>query len=198
MNLKESTRPIRRRLANVLVPSLYDARYKRKYERPFIKNVPSNKEIIGCEIGVRLGDNALRILNNLSIKRLYLIDPYINATSIDDGKKVISSEKAFERCKQKLSAFSEKCVFLRCSSTDGVKKISEKLDFAYIDGNHSYGCVKDDLLNFWEKIKPNGVLGGHDFEPRYWNDVVKAVLEFGNKINQPVKFEGCEFWFYKP
>jgi len=37
------------------------------------------------------------------------------------------------------------------------------LDFAYLDGAHDYTNVKKELFVFWPKIRPGGILAGHDY-----------------------------------
>lgn len=59
------------------------------------------------------------------------------------------------------------------------KEIADNsVDVLLVDGNHDYGPVKRDLLLYWPKIKPGGVLLAHDFN--YSPDhqgVVRAVIE---------------------
>ncbi len=56
----------------------------------------------------------------------------------------------------------------------------ESLDFCFIDGDHSYNSVFSDLSFWWPKIKPGGVLAGHDYRQAapwlIW--VTKAVHDF--------------------
>lgn len=37
------------------------------------------------------------------------------------------------------------------------------LDFAFIDANHAYQAVLDDMETWWRKVKKGGVMGGHDY-----------------------------------
>jgi hypothetical protein len=56
-----------------------------------------------------------------------------------------------------------------------------EVDFVYIDGNHGYRAVSEDIRAWWPKIRPGGVLGGHDFYNGYarsHDSVIKAVTEF--------------------
>merc|ERR1711988_1795637 len=39
----------------------------------------------------------------------------------------------------------------------------ESYDFIYLDGDHSYKGVKQELPLFWDKVRPGGVLAGHDY-----------------------------------
>ena len=37
------------------------------------------------------------------------------------------------------------------------------VDFIMVDGAHEYDPVKDDIINWWPKLKPNGVMFGDDY-----------------------------------
>ena len=37
------------------------------------------------------------------------------------------------------------------------------LDFVYIDGRHDFAGVTEDLVSWWPKLCPGGLLGGHDW-----------------------------------
>ena len=52
---------------------------------------------------------------------------------------------------------------------------NDSLDFVFIDADHAYESVKKDLEVWYNKIKPLGIIGGHDYN----NPGVKmAVDEF--------------------
>lgn len=53
-------------------------------------------------------------------------------------------------------------------------------DIIYIDGDHSYECVKKDIINSIPKLKKNGYLSGHDYDELKKNDVYQAVNELCN------------------
>jgi hypothetical protein len=36
-------------------------------------------------------------------------------------------------------------------------------DFIYLDGDHEYKTVKEEIPVYWEKVAPGGVLAGHDY-----------------------------------
>lgn len=130
-----------------LRPSL---RYlKKKYHHP----------LNGCEIGVSRGANAIRMLKNLPIENLYLIEP---------DKKAIGLSM-FKR-------FGDKTTFIFDYSYNVAQVIpDESLDFCYIDGDHSYEGVRKDIELFYPKVRKGGVLCGHDFNIF---GVAKAVCEF--------------------
>lgn len=61
-----------------------------------------------------------------------------------------------------------------------------QLDFVYVDGNHSYEGVKEDLEVWYPKIKIGGLIFGDDWEGPSTYGVANAVDEFFNKWNKKV------------
>ena len=56
------------------------------------------------------------------------------------------------------------------------------LDFVFIDASHEYEDVLDDIKAWMPKVKPTGILAGHDYHQK---DVKKAVDEiFGSVAEQ--------------
>jgi SAM-dependent methyltransferase len=65
--------------------------------------------------------------------------------------------------------------------------VDGSLDFVFLDGNHTYESVTEDLSVWWPKIKPGGFLGGHDYDS-HWPDVVRAVDDFfGHPCPDPIR-----------
>jgi Methyltransferase domain len=58
----------------------------------------------------------------------------------------------------------------------------KSLDFCFIDADHTYTSCKNDILAYLPKIKPGGIIAGHDYCDD-WPGVKQAVAEiFGNKF----------------
>ena len=57
-----------------------------------------------------------------------------------------------------------KTTFYRMLSVEAAKQIPDhSLDFIYVDARHDYCGVLEDLKAFYPKIRPGGILSGHDF-----------------------------------
>jgi len=54
------------------------------------------------------------------------------------------------------------------------------LDFVYIDADHAYEAVSEDIRAWWSKVKPGGVMAGHDYDHRTDPGVPQAVDEFAH------------------
>ena len=50
-----------------------------------------------------------------------------------------------------------------------------EFDAVFIDGGHEYDNVCEDILAYQDKVKPGGVLGGHDYGNPEWPGVRRAV-----------------------
>jgi len=165
----------------------------------FIKNRFGNNELIGCEIGIEEGHNSKNILNYLNIKKIYLIDPYVDYFE-DDVKSPYDSKYNKKVAHRKLKKYQSKIIWIEKYSSDALNDINEKLDFCYIDGNHDYKHVTEDIKNYYKKLKIGGILAGHDIEnglvPNH-DGVVKAVLEFVNKNNLKLYIHAPDWWIIK-
>ena len=71
----------------------------------------------------------------------------------------------------------------------------EEIDFIMVDGAHEYEAVKSDIVNWWPKLKPNGVMFGDDFSLKSVEVAVKDGLGSMNVINYGVN-QGFEQTWY--
>ena len=194
MKIKHKTLKTRHKIVKLITPKLLKD-WQISTSRPMIDFLAQNfqRKLVGVEIGVDEGVNAERILTKLLIKRLYLIDPYIPYT-YRYGIFITAGKEALAR--KRLNKFQSKTVFLIGKSEDVFTNIPNNLDFAYIDGNHSYESVKQDIQNYFPKIKPGGILGGHDFFADYIG-LTTAVLEFVKDNNLRLYGGNMDWWVMK-
>jgi len=158
------------------------------YRRPMFEFIHKHNEregLMGVEIGVSVGHNAENVLKRLSIKKLYLIDPYGGLHMREFGK-----------AKHRFRSFGDKTEFIKKKSQDAVDDIPDNLDFAYIDGNHAYKYVLQDIELYYPKIKDGGVIGGHDFSGDH-RDVFRAVIEFADKHDLELHTAKIDWWVIK-
>ena len=63
---------------------------------------------------------------------------------------------------------------------------SESVDFIFVDADHHYSSVVKDLLNWTPKLKPGGIICGHDYNLNApiieQRDVQRAVDELFNNV----------------
>jgi len=165
--------------------------------RPMMRYIKQHYQqpLVGVEIGVSEGMHANNILSTLSIKKLYLVDPYTNYSEYNNDS--VDFEKIYKNAQKRLLRFNNKIQFIRDFSEDAANQIPDNhLDFVYIDACHRYEYVKKDIELYYPKVKKGGVIGGHNFEIRF-KDVCKVVLKFADKHNLELQGEGIDWWIIK-
>jgi len=116
----------------------------------------------GVELGVFAGEYSEILMKRIPGLDLTGIDAWKIYKEYKDYKRNESMINAYNQAKQR----SEKTGFkiMQDWSTEAVKQFAdESLDFIYIDCNHDFAHVVEDL-NVWSpKVKKGGIISGHDF-----------------------------------
>lgn len=164
----------------------------------FAINYFKHKEIVVVEIGTYQGFHAENLLKKLNIKKLYIIDPYEEYKDYLDSEALQTQSRLSSveiQAKNRLEKYSDKIVWLKSLSTEAIKSIREKVDMVYIDANHEYEYVKEDLKNYYKILKDGGIMSGHDIAA--CPGVGKALIEFcyGREINPIITRN--DFFFVK-
>lgn len=72
----------------------------------------------------------------------------------------------------------------------------ESLDFVFLDADHDYESVRQDLDAWYDKLKSGRLLAGDDWDPGAWPGVVRAVEDFartrGLRVNVDDKLWSLE------
>jgi hypothetical protein len=137
---------------------------------------------VGVEIGVSRGHSALRLLEH-GVRFLYLVDPWKSYGGYLESPEGRDDywEAIYKEAMTKLAPHGGKHGHLRMTSAEAIRHIPDSLDFVWVDGNHVYEFVLDDLKTYWPKIKAGGVLCGHDYTNAPPTcEVKKAVDEFAS------------------
>lgn len=165
----------------------YDSHFHRDTIKFLQKYFENKKNLVGVEIGVNTGKHAFCMLYHIPLKKLYLIDPFL------DYNEYKNMDRQFIETKNLLKKYENKTEFIRKTSNEAINSIPDNLDFVYIDGNHEYDFVKEDIKLYHKKLKEGGVLCGHDFDADH-RGVVKAVCEFSDKNKFKISGLKSEWW----
>ena len=87
-----------------------------------------------------------------------------------------------------------KLTALRMTSLEAAAKFAGhvKFDFIFIDGDHSYESVRNDILAWRPLLVEGGVFAGHDFDS-FYDGVVRAVRELIAPV--PNQVGGSSLWY---
>jgi SAM-dependent methyltransferase len=138
----------------------------------------------GVEIGTDQGEFAEVLVETNPNLKLACIDPW-KAQAYEPNEQPESREnqeffdKRFQETVSRLFSYRGRVNLIRTTSMDAVQDFeNNSLDFVYIDGNHDFLNVTQDI-HFWlKKVRPGGILSGHDFvryPSRKFNHVQKVV-----------------------
>jgi len=130
-----------------------------------VNDLPDNITMI--EIGSFAGESTEVFIRSGKIKKLVVIEPWDDAIFEPMNLKGTQVQRAFNNRIQKLTdggiAMPELVIAKRLSSDAAPLLEDGAYDFVYIDGEHSYAAVIEDIKNYLPKLKASGILGGHDY-----------------------------------
>ena len=122
-----------------------------------------SKNGYGVEIGVHKGDLSKCILSNWD-GTLYMVDTWSPMEDYHDdsmsGDLFTNLNKTIENIKE----YQDRGLIIRMTSEQASNLFADNsLDFVYIDGNHKYEYVLQDLNLWYPKVKKGGYLIGDDY-----------------------------------
>ena len=129
-----------------------------------------------------------------------MYETFLNGEGKNYGNTLLPLSDTYIQALNLLKPFEECIQWVKKLSDDAVKEIHEPLDFVYVDGNHDYEFVKNDIKNYYPLLKKGGVMGGHDFYNGFaktHNGVINAVTQFCVSNNIQLFVEQPDWWFYK-
>lgn len=137
---------------------------------------------VGAEVGTCYGEFAEKMYHDIPGLTLFLVDNWDNVETAHREKKHQRSVEWF--CRNRLANWRP--IILKMSSIEGAKYIQDgSLDFVYIDADHSYEAVKEDIRAWEPKVRKGGIVSGDDYYvfPNSGNDgVVRAVDEYAQEF----------------
>ena len=140
------------------------------------KRFGSRKDLVGAEIGVQAGRMASRMLAWDAVKDYWCIDPwrpYDGYLKFPDSHKIF-----FHNFLNRAAMWAEKVRILTLSSVEAATVFKpETFDWVFIDGNHEYEYVGNDIIAWGPLVKKGGWLCGHDYDRDGCSGVKTAVDE---------------------
>lgn len=136
----------------------------------------------GAEIGVYRARYAKRFLAHNGKLHLIAVDPWRVYGEYIDFQEQSILDDAKEKALERLGQFPGRFTVLEMFSLDAAEHVpDESLDYVYIDGNHDFAHVYSDLAAWSKKVRPGGIVSGHDYSviskiPSF--QVVEAVLAY--------------------
>jgi len=139
---------------------------------------------VGAEVGVDRGLYAEELSKANPGVKLFCIDPWkIYRKNIDYKDQHVLNINYYNT-RKRLRHYN--CEIIKKSSTGALKDFaSESLDFVYIDANHQFDYIWEDINGWTKVVKKGGIISGHDYrDQRHKNvGVSKAVDQYIKEHN---------------
>jgi predicted O-methyltransferase YrrM len=133
-----------------------------------------------AEIGVCKGDTALPLLQNCEIDKYYAVDPAFHSKFLDMDLSIYPQLELYHM-----------------TSKEAAMIIKAKLDLVFIDALHDEARVDEDIQLWAPKVRPGGVVCGHDYENKRFPGVKVAVERyFGAENVKTAPVKACMLWIY--
>jgi hypothetical protein len=150
---------------------------------------------VGAEIGVYKGAFTEKFCK-VGLK-MYAIDPW-KAFPGQGRTQMIQDRQdfLFGHATRTLSKYRH-CAIIRDTSVGALSQFADQsLDFVYIDGDHVFHRVAEDVVEWTKKVKRGGIISGHDYfctAP----EAANTVCHVGPVIDAWVKVRGIKnFWVF--
>jgi len=137
----------------------------------------------GAEIGVRKGEFSQHLCHavpNLELTCVDLWDAYYHF----DAKSAAAHHK---EARERLARYRVNLV-KKLSRQAAFDVPDESLDFVYIDADHRFDFVMEDLIAWGRKVRSGGIISGHDYY-RFRNAGVVQAVDLYTRMH------GIEEWF---
>lgn len=117
---------------------------------------------VGAEIGVLRGEFTEKLCK--AGLKMYAVDPWIadkNHLKADPDYQKIRNA-LFKSATNRLKPYD--CTIIRKTSMDALEDFEdESLDFVYIDANHHFRFIAEDIVEWEKKVRKGGIVSGHDY-----------------------------------
>lgn len=146
----------------------------------WVKNTINPAKIV--EVGVFRGGYAQHINLALPNAEIHLVDLWEKVGNIPWMFETEEEARdAYNRVVAKFTGIPGVHIHKMSSKEASRLFLGGSLDWVYIDANHTYEAVREDIDLWLPKVKLGGIISGHDYDPDQNNTHIK---EYG--VNQAV------------
>ena len=137
-------------------------------------------DAVMVEIGCYQGESTESFAKSGKFLRIFAVDPWVNNYNPRDPAALMSDMADVEAAFDARASHYPIIEKIKMYSADAAQLFKEQsLDLVYIDGNHDYKYVKQDIELCSRKIRSGGFLTGHDYKNPHvmWTGPKRAVDE---------------------
>lgn len=176
---------------------------KKRWSEIFERTLGIKGKIVMVELGVWHGVQAGRLLAMIPRLEWHGVDtwapPKEGSSYAESGAEIADKDgdafsEAYHIAVRTIWPFRDRAHIIKADTVDAASQFADgSVDIVFIDADHSYEGCKRDIIAWKSKVKPGGLLCGHDYANKR-GDVKKAVDE---QIGTGVVLGADHTWFYR-
>lgn len=144
---------------------------------------------VGMEIGCDSGGMSNAIMEIMKPSLFYMVDPWETLDNIRNGPRDSAKMKVrYDRAMAQPFIKDNSNVIIHKMKSEFVFELipDNSLDWVFIDGDHTYWGVRDDLAGVYPKMKPNGIIFGDDYTWRnkYGDEEEENIGRVGRAVDE--------------
>jgi hypothetical protein len=138
-----------------------------RHELPFLLN---RRRLLGLgfELGVAEAAFSELLLDRWCGRLLVSVDPWLQAPAAEyrdiynvDQRR---QDEFHVTARARLARFGRRSEIWRMTSSEAAARVLDaSADFVYVDARHDFASVLEDLEHWYPKVRPGGILAGHDY-----------------------------------
>lgn len=162
-----------------------------------IDKIRENGYTIGAEVGCERGNTTMMLMKEFPELIIYAVDLWEwQPRHFTTYSKGVYKDWNFEEIKEtfdiQTDQYKDRIIELRGLSWEMANEVEDNsLDFVFIDADHGYRSVKKDIIAWTPKLKPNGMLSGHDI------NLIGVIRATGELIGHRVQSGEDKCWYCK-
>ena len=179
-----------RAIRNVLKPRRSSGKMPRPLRAGYGRNVLAKFfNVVGFRVGVEIGTHKGRYARSIcrynKKLKLYCVDPWLAYDNMKIDQN--GQESIYNIAVGNLKKYNAE--IMKKTSMEALGDFNDNsLDFVYIDGNHHYEYVYEDICEWSKKVKSGGIIACHDYYVIFWPGVTKAVEQYTSENDISIWF----------
>eukprot|EP00928_Gymnodinium_smaydae_P014124 TRINITY_DN15117_c0_g1_i1.p1 TRINITY_DN15117_c0_g1~~TRINITY_DN15117_c0_g1_i1.p1 ORF type:complete len:324 (+),score=39.94 TRINITY_DN15117_c0_g1_i1:538-1509(+) len=148
------------------------------------------------EVGAANALTSLYLLERLPWLEAILVDPYdLAADTQATGRSAPDLRQERMEVEAKLQPYRARARLIHDFSLSAAREINDRsADLIFVDGDHRKDAVLNDLMTWERKVRPTGILAGHDYSMSFWGTAM-AVHHFAPQAM--LQHAGDAVYFYE-
>lgn len=161
------------------------------------------------EVGTWKGQSAITMAEASGpATKIYCVDTWEGASEFKLNEKMYGDRWSTKNVYEKFISncihhrVLDKIEVVRAKSSEAIVPLAKLI---YIDGEHSYDGVMEDLVKYWDQVMPGGIMFGDDYNlvvakgrpDGYMCGVKEAVNDFVVERNLKLEIRYGNFWIIR-